>query len=195
MLHVGEPYLKGTAHNRASRDNGTVERIGYTRLYATVSGALLVLLGLAGMIETAEFTEPELWSELLGSYAVNGWANGLHVVLGLMALLLAPALSRLWALVAAVGFLALGVWGVTAPDGELLLGVLPATRPVNLLNLLLGATALIALLASRWDRITAAAATGTRRVGECRADRRRRKKIRQRRRRVSPGAGSSKPGS
>jgi hypothetical protein len=187
--------LKGTAHNRASRDNGAVARIGYTRLYATVSGTLLVLAGLAGMLENAEFTESELWSELLGFYAVNGWANAVHIVLGLLALLLAPALSRLWALIAAIGFLAIGIWGVTAPNGELLFGVLPATRAVNLLNLLLGATALVALLASRWDRISAAAATWTRRMSDRRADRRRRRKIRERRRRAGSGPRPSKTGS
>jgi hypothetical protein len=183
--------LKGTARNRTSRDNGDVARIGYTRLYATVSGALLVLVGLAGMLENAEFAEPELWSELLGFYAVNGWANALHIVLGLLALLLAPALSRLWAIVAAIAFLFLGIWGVTAPNGELLFGVLPATRAVNLLNLLLGATALIALLASRWDRISAALGTWSRRIGERRADRRRRRKIKQRRRRAGSAPGGS----
>jgi hypothetical protein len=195
VLHGEQPYLKGTANNRTSRDNGAVARIGYTRLYATLSGSLLVLIGLAGMLENAEFAEPELWSELIGFYAVNGWANALHIVLGLVALLLAPALSRLWAILAAVGFLFLGIWGVTAPAGELLFGVLPATRTVNLLNLLLGATALVALVASRWDRIEGAAGTWTRRIGERRDDRRRRRKIKQRRRRAGSSARPSKPGS
>ena len=45
--------------------------------------------------------------------------------------------------------------GVLAANSTLLFGVLPATRPVNGLNLLLGLLALVALAASRWDRITA----------------------------------------
>jgi hypothetical protein len=163
--------------------------VGYTRLYATVSGTLLILVGLGGLIENSEFEEPELWSELLGFYAVNGWASLLHLGLGLTALLLAQRLSRLWAVTAAVIFLGLGAWGVLAADGTLLFGALPADRPVNLLNLLLGATALIALAASRWDRATAVAAERRERFGRRRAERRRRRERDLRRRRMGKGAG------
>jgi hypothetical protein len=166
-----------------------VERKGYTRLYATASGTLLVLAGLAGMIANAEFENPELWSNLFGFYAVNGWANSVHIALGLLALLLAPALSRVWAATAAVVFIGLAVWGILAPNGDLLFGVLPATRSVNLLNLAFGLLAAVALTASLWDRISAAASVLGRKVTERRAARRRRRQIREKRRRLE-GSGS-----
>jgi len=185
--------MKGTACNRASRHNGRVERAGYTRLYATLSGALLILLGLAGLIENSEFEAPELWSELLGVYAVNGWASLLHIALGLAALLLAQSLSRLWALAASFIFVALGIWGVLAAGGTLLFGVLPATRAVNALNLLLGAVALIALAASRWDRIKAVVSEREERIRRRRVERKRRRERELRRRRLGTGAGSRRP--
>ena len=202
MLHGGQPYLKGTARNRPSRQNEGVARTGYTRLYATVSGALLVLAGLAGMVENAEFSAPELWSRLLGFYAVNGWANAVHIGLGLIALLLAPALSRLWALLASIVFLGLGLWGVLAPNAQLLFGVLPAERAVNLVNLALGGLALLALIASRWDRITDAAGIWERRMRKRRVARKRRRQLKLKKKRIrtskagaSKSGASSKPGS
>lgn len=172
-----------------------VARTGYTQLYASLSGVLLVLLGLTGMLENAEFQAPELWSKLLGFYAVNGWANSVHILLGLLALLLAPALSRLWALLASLIFLGLGVWGVLAPNSELLFGVLPAERTVNVLNLVLGGLAVLALIASRWDRITDVAGIWERRMRDRRIARKRRRQIRLKRKRIrSSNAGSSKSG-
>jgi uncharacterized membrane protein YgcG len=185
--------MKGTASNRASRHNDRVARVGYTRLYATLSGALLVLLGLAGLIENSEFAEPELWSELFGFYAANGWAGAAHVALGLMALLLAQGLSRLWAVIAAILFLGLGVWGVLATNATLLFGVLPATRPVNILNLLLGLLAALALIASRWDRITYSASRCEEKLQERRVARKQKRERRLRRKRLSADADEKRP--
>lgn len=183
--------MKGTACDRSNVENEPMARTAYTRLYATVSGTLLILFGLAGMLENSEFPKPSLWSELFGFYAVNGWANALHITLGMIALLLAQGISRLWALIAAVVFLGLGFWGVLAPNAELLFGVLPATRPVNLINLLLGGFALAALVASRWDKIRAAAANREERLGKRRTERKRKRQKELRRKRV----GGSKTGS
>lgn len=118
---------------------------GYTRIYATASGLLLVAVGLLGFAVGSEFGDPELTGSLLGIYAVNGWANSLHVLAGILALALAARASRAWALIGALLFTALGLWGILAPDGTLLAGVLPAPRTVNLINLLLGITAIAAL--------------------------------------------------
>ena len=112
-----------------------MERTAYTRVYASITGVVLVLLGLFGFLENSEFNRPELTSELFGFFTVNGWANGFHVVAGLIALLMARRASRLYALLAAIVFLGLGIWGIAAADGELLLGGLPAERAVNLLGL------------------------------------------------------------
>ena len=185
--------MKGTACNRSSRDNARVARLGYTRLYATLSGALLVLLGLAGLIENSQFDEPELWSELFGFYAVNGWASLVHIGLGMAALLLAQSLSRLWAVIATFVFLGMGIWGVLAANATLLFGVLPATRPVNGLNLLLGALALVALIAGRWDRIAAIASEREERIRKRRVERKRRRERELRRKRLGSEAAGRKP--
>lgn len=169
--------MKGTTAIDASRENGTVERTGYTRLYATATGVGLVLLGLFGMLENAELDLPELHSDLLGLYAVNGWANLLHIALGLLALVMARRWSRLYALIAALLFIGLGLWGVLAANSELLFSKLPAEREVNLLNLILGFSALACLLASYWDRIGRA-------MSERKARRRTRTTRRERRERL-----------
>ena len=120
---------------------------GYTRLYATVTGVLLTAAGLGGFLAGAEFENPDLTDSLLGFYAVNGWANAFHILAGIVALAFASRASRAWAVMAAILFTGLGVWGVLAPDGTLLAGLLPAPRTVNVINLLLGLLALAALVA------------------------------------------------
>ena len=44
-----------------------MERLGYTRLYATVTGTLLVLIGLFGFLASSEFKTPYLTDDMLGS--------------------------------------------------------------------------------------------------------------------------------
>lgn len=166
-----------------------MERIGYTRLYATVSGAALVLLGLAGLLESSQFDFPELTSDLLGFYTVNGWANVFHVAIGLLALLMARTLSRLYTLIAAVVFLGLGLWGIFAADGTLLFSKLPAMRTVNLLNLLLGFSALACLTAGYWNRIRAMVSDRVRKR-HSRTSRRERRRRQKRKLSSKPSAGS-----
>lgn len=162
-----------------------MERIGYTRVYATVTGVLLVLLGLFGMLENAEFDQSRLSSELFGFFAVNGWSNTFHIVAGLIALVLARPAPRLYALLAAVVFIGLGAWGILAENGRLLLGELPAERTVNLFNLLLGAGAVAALLAAYWDRIANAGQTFEQAAKDRRIRRKKRKRVKLKRRRAS----------
>lgn len=169
-----------------------MERIAYPRLYASVTGTVLVLLGLFGFLASSEFDSPELTSNLFGFYPVNGWANAVHLAAGLIALALARILPRLYALLGATFFFGLGLWGVLAPNGEFLFGQLPATRSVNLFNLILGLLAALALIASRFDRIKTTASVLFDRL-QRRADRRRRrhrerKLGKPRRRRKRPAA-------
>ena len=182
--------MNGTTANPASGENDPVERIGYTRLYATSAGVALVLLGLFGLLESAEFDFPELYSELLGFYAVNGWANLLHIAVGLLGLSMASRLSRPFALLATVLFIGLGAWGVLAPNSELLLSKLPAERWVNLFNLILGFGALACLIASYWDRITNSVRERIekRRTRHDRREKRRRAERRKRSQKLKSGA-------
>ncbi len=141
------------AARQSNRQNGSVERTSYTRLFAVCSSAFLVVIGLVGFLEDPSFTEPELFTSLPGDYAVNGWANSLHVLAGLLGLAMASRLSRAWAVITLLLFGGLGLWGVLAPDGTLLAGILPATRSVNAVNLLLALLALLALVAAAWPAI------------------------------------------
>lgn len=167
-----------------------MERIGYTRLYATASGVVLVLLGLFGFLVSAEFEVPELSARMLGLYTVNGWANAFHIVIGLVALVMSRRFSRPYALLAAILFLGLGFWGVFAADGQQLFSKLPAQRSVNLLNLLFGFGALACLVAGTWETIRAwfAARLEKRRVRTSRRERRRR--IRRTKKRVGSKTGA-----
>lgn len=172
-----------------------VERLVYPRLFSTVAGLLLVVIGLAGFSTSAGFRNPEITADLLGLYPVNGWANAFHLVAGLAGLGLARPLPRVYALPAGLVFLALGVSGILAPNGELLLGGLPAARSVNLLNLVIGALGLAAFTASRWDRLRSGAVRLTdrfRRWLDRRRQRRRRRRA-ARRRRSAPSATGSRP--
>lgn len=192
MAKAATAYLPGRPGGK--RESGgiermaAVERIAYARLFSTVAGLFLVVIGLAGFVTPAGFRNPEITSDLLGLYPVNGWANGFHVLAGLVGLGLARPLPRLFALLAGVVFLTLGVAGILAPNGVLLLDGLPATRSVNLVNLAIGALGLSAYAASRWDRLRKGIANLVLRL-ERRLDRRRQKRRRRRAaRRRRPGA-------
>ncbi len=131
-----------------------MERLGYTRLYATVTGTLLVLIGLFGFLASSEFKTPYLTDEMLGFLAVNGWANSFRIVLGLLGLVMATRFSKLYAGLAGVLLLGLGIWGLLAPNGQLLLDKLPAGRAANVLNLILGLLGLVAVVAVHSDGMT-----------------------------------------
>jgi len=109
-------------------------------LYATVVGALLAIAGLGGFFYEASFDtgEPGLRSgELLGVVAVNGWANLLHLVCGLILLAAAAAGSaRVWALGFGLLFAVLAVWGFAA--GDAIAGLLPVNTGSNVAHLAIG---------------------------------------------------------
>lgn len=172
--------------------NGSVIRTSYTRLFAVCSSTFLVVVGLIGFLEEPGFSEPGIYGLLPGDYAVNGWANSLHLLTGLLGLAMASRLSRAWATLAVLLFGGLGLWGVLAPDGALLAGILPATRSVNAINLLLGLIALVALLAAGWPAIGKwAGQLGAHRAGSRQTERARRVRSRlHRRSRSSPGTGT-----
>jgi len=167
-----------------------MERIAYARLYATVVGALLVLLGFIGLLENTEFSAHELTGNLFGFYEINGWSGVFHVTAGLIGLFLARPLPRLYAILAGVAFTVLGIWGIAAANGTWLLGGLPAGRWVNFVNLLIGLLGLIAFAASRWDRIVTWVG-GLESRFETRSETRRQKRRRRqvRKRRAAAGSG------
>ncbi len=117
------------------------------RLYATLVGALLVLFGIVGFFYSASFGSPGEVEQELGAFAVNGWSNVGHALLGAVGLLVAGFAARRYALWAGIGLLALGAWGF-ATAGDTLLGFLPADSGDNLLHTALGALGVLAAVAT-----------------------------------------------
>jgi hypothetical protein len=114
------------------------------RLYATVAGALLVLLGVVGFFYSASFGSPGSVEPALGALRVNGWLNLLHIALGALGLLLAGTASRRYSLAAGALFTVLAIWGFAIGGGEAILGFLAAGGGDEALHLALGLLGLAA---------------------------------------------------
>ncbi|HET7484253.1 MAG TPA: DUF4383 domain-containing protein [Solirubrobacterales bacterium] len=109
------------------------------RLYATVLGAALVVAGIVGFFYGASFGSPGEVDDALGIFAVNGWANVLHILTGALGLLMAGYASRQYSLWMGALYLALALWGFALGSGEAILGCLPVDTADNLLHLAIGA--------------------------------------------------------
>lgn len=73
------------------------------RLYATVIGALLVVLGILGFFYDASFGDLDQYEEAFAGLKVNGWFNLFFIATGSLGVLVAGVSSRTYAL--AVGLL------------------------------------------------------------------------------------------
>jgi hypothetical protein len=118
------------------------------RLYATVLGATLVVAGIVGFFYSASFGSPGAVDDALGIFAVNGWANVLHILTGALGLLMAGYASRQYSLWLGALYLALGLWGFTIGSGESILGFLPVNTADNVLHLTIGALGIGAALST-----------------------------------------------
>jgi Domain of unknown function (DUF4383) len=114
------------------------------RLYASVVGALLIVIGILGFFYTASFGSPGAVEHELGMLRVNGWLSTLHVAGGALGLLMAGAAARAYALSMGMLFTALAIWGWALGGGEAILGFLPASGGDEALHLLFGLLGLAA---------------------------------------------------
>ncbi len=119
------------------------------RLYATVAGPVLTIGGIAGFFYSASFGSPGTVDELLGVFAVNGWANSLHLVTGLLGLVATGYAARPYALGLGALYLVIAIWGFIVGAGDSILGIVPVNAGNNLLHLLIGLTGLAAGAATR----------------------------------------------
>jgi len=94
------------------------------RLYATVAGALLVVLGIVGFFYDASFTGLHDTEPALGVLEVNAWFNLLYVLTGAVGVLVAGVASRSYALAMGVLFTALGIFGLGTQGLHLAIGLL-----------------------------------------------------------------------
>lgn len=118
------------------------------RLYATLAGATLIVLGIAGFFYSASFGSPGETGEILGVFAVNGWANLLHILSGALGLLVAGYAARQYALWLGALYLALALWGFAIGSDDSILGLLPVDTGDNLLHMVLGALGVAAALST-----------------------------------------------
>jgi hypothetical protein len=125
-----------------------MEAASPARLYATVAGAVLLLLGILGFFYSASFGSPGAVEEALGVLRVNGWLNALHVATGALGLFAAGFASRSYALAAGTLYTALAIWGFALGPGEAILGFLPAAGGDEALHLVIGLLGLAAAAAT-----------------------------------------------
>jgi len=83
------------------------------RLYASVAGAALLLLGVIGFFYTATFAGLGDYEEALAGLQVNGWLNLFYVAVGAVGMLVAGVSSRTYSLMVGSLFAALAIvgWG------------------------------------------------------------------------------------
>lgn len=129
------------------------------RLFATLAGATLVVVGIVGFFYSASFGSPGEVEEMLGAFSVNGWDNVLHVLTGVIGLVAADYASRRYALWIGAFYVVLGFWGFALGSGEAILGFLPVNTGDNLLHLALGALGLLAWRSTAAPKRSAAATT------------------------------------
>ena len=94
------------------------------RLYASVAGALLVVLGIVGFFYDASFTSLDDLQTALGAIDVNAWFNLLYVATGAVGVLVAGVNSRQYSLAMGVLYTLLGIFGPGTEWLHLTIGIL-----------------------------------------------------------------------
>lgn len=114
------------------------------RLYATVVGALLVVLGLVGFFYSASFGSPGSVEAALGAFRCNGWVNVLHLATGAAGLLVAGRAVRAYALVVGLLYTALAIWGFALGGEQAIVSSIPNGTGNDVLHLAVGLLGLLA---------------------------------------------------
>ena len=94
------------------------------RLYATVAGALLVVLGIVGFFYDASFAGLDDLETALGAIEVNAWFNLLYICTGAVGVLVAGVASRRYSLIVGLLYTAIGVLGLGTQWLHLSIGLL-----------------------------------------------------------------------
>lgn len=122
-----------------------MEAASPARLYATVAGALLLVVGIIGFFYSASFGAPGDVEAALGVLRVNAWLNLLQIATGALGLLLATlGASRGYALAVGLLYTVLAIWGFAIDGGDAILGFLPASGGDDTLRLVVGLLGLAA---------------------------------------------------
>jgi hypothetical protein len=114
------------------------------RLYATLVGAVLTIVGISGFFYSSSFGSPGEVDKVFGILAVNGWHNILHLATGLLGLAAAGYAARQYALGLGLVYLVVAIWGFIIGSGDSILSIVPVNTPDNILHLIVGLTGLAA---------------------------------------------------
>jgi len=118
------------------------------RLYATVVGAVLTILGIVGFFYSSSFGSPGTVDDVLGIFAVNGWHNVFHLATGLLGLAAAGYFARTYSLAVGLLYLVVAIWGFLIGTGDAILSIVPVNTEDNVLHLIIGLVGLAAGAAS-----------------------------------------------
>ncbi|HET7590619.1 MAG TPA: DUF4383 domain-containing protein [Solirubrobacterales bacterium] len=94
------------------------------RLFATVTGALLLVLGIVGFFFDASFTSLDNLEPVFAGIEVNAWFNLLYLAAGAIGLLVAGVASRSYSLAFGLLFTLLGIFGLGTQWLHLAIGLL-----------------------------------------------------------------------
>ena len=114
------------------------------RLYATLVGGTLVVVGVIGFFYSASFGSPGKVDEVFGILSVNAWHNIVHILTGAIGLLVAGYAAREYALGLGVVYTVIAIWGFIIGNHESILGFIPVNTEDNFLHLALGLLGLAA---------------------------------------------------
>ena len=114
------------------------------RLYATLVGAVLTIVGISGFFYSSSFGSPGEVDKVFGILAVNGWHNIVHLATGLLGLAAAGYAARQYALALGLAYLVVAIWGFIIGSGDSILSIVPVNTADNILHLVLGLTGLAA---------------------------------------------------
>ncbi len=129
------------------------------RLYCLLVGGVLVVAGIIGFFYEASFAvgNEVVADKVFGILAVNGWHNLVHIAIGGLLLVAAGGAARaaamfigiLYLVLAGLGFIATGGDGITfVAENGVLIDLVPVNDEDNWLHVILGATGVLAALAS-----------------------------------------------
>lgn len=122
-------YRGTPAHRTRMGDERTL-----AQYFSLGIGAVLTLVGLIGFAVNSDFsTGTELTSDSLLGFDVNGWHNVAHLATGLLGLYMGTdvGLSRIYAAVIGITYLALFIWGLI---DKTILGAVPINTPDMVLH-------------------------------------------------------------
>jgi Domain of unknown function (DUF4383) len=119
------------------------ETRGFAEVYALVVGILLTVIGLAGFFADAHFDSTHQES-FIGLFDVNGWANLIHLIAGVLGLVGWKLAPRPYAAVFGIFWVALALWGFYDDLGDDIVSGIPSSVGANWFHLALGALGIAA---------------------------------------------------